>query len=200
MAATVRAGGHSRRLEELCRIKTERLDAVIVARPSGFALKSRSEFPPRSGGVYAFWWTGAFNVLRQRQKTLILKGPGGRDVVLDLDDDWLGIEAGNPVPVYVGKTADNIFSRLGKHLLLGKPKKVVQQGRRKTTGPTASCQLRAGIERLFPRFQAPIDLIRENIGMSYVVLHGDDQAANRFYLEDLAIGWMRPVLNVDVER
>jgi hypothetical protein len=31
-------------------------------------------------------------------------------------------------------------------------------------------------------------------------LDGDRHAANRLYLEGLAIGLMRPVLNIDVER
>ena len=40
----------------------------------------------------------------------------------------------------------------------------------------------------------------DNIGLSYVILNGDENAANRFYLEDLAIGLMRPPFNVDIER
>ena len=40
----------------------------------------------------------------------------------------------------------------------------------------------------------------DNIGLSYVILDGDKNAANRFYLEDLAIGLMRPPFNVDIER
>ena len=36
--------------------------------------------------------------------------------------------------------------------------------------------------------------------MSYVLLDGPIHAANSFYLEDMAIGLMRPPLNVDVER
>ena len=39
-----------------------------------------------------------------------------------------------------------------------------------------------------------------NVGLSYVLLDGPIHAANRFYLEDMAIGLMRPPLNVDVER
>jgi hypothetical protein len=45
-----------------------------------------------------------------------------------------------------------------------------------------------------------LNLILENIGLSYVSLDGDANAANRFYLEDLAIGLMRPPFNVDIER
>lgn len=40
----------------------------------------------------------------------------------------------------------------------------------------------------------------DNVGISYVVLSGDEHAVNRFYLEDLAIGMMRPPLNIDIER
>ena len=44
------------------------------------------------------------------------------------------------------------------------------------------------------------DLVLDNIGLSFVVLDGDDHAANRFYLEDYAVGLMRPALNIDIER
>jgi hypothetical protein len=60
--------------------------------------------------------------------------------------------------------------------------------------------LRAGVEHLFPRELDSRTLILENVGLSYVLLDGDAHAANRFYLEDLAIGLMRPPFNVDIER
>jgi hypothetical protein len=40
----------------------------------------------------------------------------------------------------------------------------------------------------------------DNVGLSWVELPGDEHAANRFYLEDLAVGLMRPMLNIDIER
>ncbi len=73
-------------------------------------------------------------------------------------------------------------------------------GAKKLKAPTTSCQLRAGIEHLFTSHTNTRALILENVGLSYVVLNGDDHAANRFYLEDMAIGLMRPALNVDIER
>ena len=39
-----------------------------------------------------------------------------------------------------------------------------------------------------------------NVGLSYVLLDGDEHAAHRFYLEDLAIGLMHPPFNIDIER
>jgi len=53
---------------------------------------------------------------------------------------------------------------------------------------------------LWGLYWLPLRLIREHVGMSYVALDGDEHAANRFYLENLAIGRMRPLLNMDVER
>ena len=40
----------------------------------------------------------------------------------------------------------------------------------------------------------------DNVALSYVTLDGDEHAAHRFYLEDLAIGLMHPPFNVDIER
>lgn len=74
------------------------------------------------------------------------------------------------------------------------------EGPAKQRRPTTSCQLRAGVEHLFPRERDTRSLVLKNVGLSFVVLHGDDHAANRFYLEDMAIGLMRPPLNVDIER
>jgi len=66
--------------------------------------------------------------------------------------------------------------------------------------PTTTCQLRSGIDHLFPRAPNTRELMLKNVGLSFVRLDGDGEAANRFYLEDMAIGLMRPPFNVDVER
>jgi hypothetical protein len=73
-------------------------------------------------------------------------------------------------------------------------------GAKKAPRPSTSCQLRAGVEHLFPNEEDSRSLTLENLGLSFVVLNGNNHAANRFYLEDLAIGLMRPPFNVDVER
>jgi hypothetical protein len=118
-----------------------------------------------------------------------------------MDDEWLGLSTRLPIPLYVGKNAANISKRIGQHLRL-KDKRMLPLGGdgRKHPPPTTSCQLRAGIEHMFRRAGDTRTLILENVGLSYVVLHGNNHAANRFYLEDLAIGLMRPPYNVDVER
>ena len=139
--------------------------------------------------------------LTRRNRDLVLHGPGGRDVHLAIDDDWLGLATGLPVPLYVGKNADSIASRVGKHLRLKDVRMLPLGGdAKKAERPTTSCQLRGGVEHLFPDEEDTRTLILDNVGLSYVKLDDDAHAANRFYLEDLAIGLMHPPLNVDVER
>jgi hypothetical protein len=196
--ATVHPGSLGRRFEHLCRLEQSRLRDCVKRQSTRYVLPSESL--PDRGGVYAFWWTGSTPTLRRRQRHLVLRGPGGRGVRLHFTDEWLGIEAGGPFPLYIGKTADSIRTRVRLHLLLGSFERVLQGGAQKAKAPTTSCQLRAGIERMFPKAKTPLELLLDNVGLSYVILDGDPHAANRFYLEDLAIGMMRPVLNVDIER
>jgi len=199
MAGVVHGGSLGRWFEELCRIKKTRLHEVVV--PSETMLSSGKL--PSKGGVYVFWWTGPISMLKtwRCSRTLELPGPGGRSVLLKMDDEWLGLSTRLPIPLYVGKNAANISKRIGQHLRL-KDKRMLPLGGdgRKHPPPTTSCQLRAGIEHMFRRAGDTRTLILENVGLSYVVLHGNNHAANRFYLEDLAIGLMRPPYNVDVER
>ena len=189
-------------MECLCRIRVAPLGKIIRRRRSAYAIDGGAEEPPHAGGVYAYWWVGALQVLSQMERRLIFHGPGGRDVEVLVDEEWLGLRAGQPVPLYVGKTADSIRRRMGLHLKLGSKGRLLGRGSgvRKAKAPTTSCQLRAGIERLFPRHDDPVQLIGENVGMSFVTLDGDAHATNRFYLENLAIGRMWPILNMDVER
>jgi len=118
-----------------------------------------------------------------------------------VDEEWLGLATGLPVPLYVGKTAESLQRRVGQHLRLRDRRTIhTAGGRRKQRAPTTSCQLRAGVDHLFPHRRDTRQLVLENIGVSFVLLDGPTHAANRFYLEDLAVGLMRPPLNVDVER
>ena len=201
MPGIVHGGSLGRWFEELCRIKHSKLLDVVHGSAS---LRIRSKCLPPRGGVYAFWWTGPRELLRSKacNRRLNLHGPRGRSVRLEIDDEWLGLATDLPVPLYVGKNANRIARRVGQHLLLGTSGRVLPSvlGPQRPKAPTTSCQLRAGVEMLFLRDKRPLDLILENIGLSYVELDGDDHAANRFYLEDLAIGLMRPPINVDVER
>lgn len=195
--SSVHGGTIGRWFEELCRIKHSQLLEVVSKNHE--SLKANSL--PKESGIYAFWWTGSTELLSQRNRHIVLKGPGERPVELFFDDEWLGTEAGYPVPLYVGKTTSGINRRIGQHLML-KAKRILPLGENaeKAKAPTTSCQLRAGVEHFFQTQEDTRTLILENVGLSYVLLDGDEHAANRFYLENLAIGLMRPPLNVDIER
>lgn len=196
--AAFQTGSLGRWFEQLCRIKHDALREVAVS--SGIRIAAGSL--PKLGGVYAFWWTGALDLLRDEAvRTIALHGPGGRLVPLQFDDEWLGLSTGLPVPLYVGKSADSMAKRVGQHVRL-KSKRMLPTGQsvKKKEQPTTSCQLRAGIEHIFPNERDTRTLILDNVGLSYVILDGDKHAAHRFYLEDLAIGMMHPPFNVDIER
>lgn len=199
-------GVHGRSLgrwfEELRRLKHHALEEIVASK--GVKLRLRPNVLPKAGGVYAFRWTGPRTIFASEEfnRRIHLHGPGGRTVQLEVDEEWLGLDADLPVPLYVGKNAQSLSSRIGQHLLLGTSGRVIprQLGTQRHKPPTTSCQLRSGIEHFFLQEDEPRDLILANVGLSYVVLHGDVNGANRFYLEDLAVGLMRPPINVDIER
>lgn len=192
----VHPGNLQRWYEQLCRIRHSPLRSVV---PTGFTVSSEV---PDEAAIYAFWWVGPLDRLASAHLDLVLKGPGGRPIPLRFDAEWLGLEAGTPIPLYVGKTAAGLRTRVKQHLLLGRARAVDCSAgdSLKVERPTTSCQLRAGVDQLFPVEADTRDLVLDNVGLSYVLLPGDVNAANRFYLEDLAVGMMRPALNVDVER
>jgi hypothetical protein len=199
MPSTVHAGTLQRWYESLCRIRHETLRPLFNDSLRGL----KTSALPGQGAVYAFWWTGPLAMLRPEScnRHIELAGPGGSAVGIYIDDEWLGINADLPIPLYVGKTAHSVAKRIAQHVRITDLRTTVMfEGTKKQPRPTTSCQLRAGVEHLFPQLQETRDLVLDNVGLSYVILHGDEHAANRFYLEDLGVGLMRPALNIDIER
>src|SRR5260370_36117801 len=150
MPGVVHAGSQLRWHEELCRIKIPKLREVAAY--NGRSLQGGRL--PQKGGVYCFWWTESPDLLSgpDCNRHIELHGPGGRPVALHLDDEWLGLRTGLPIPLYVGKNADSIGKRVGQHLRLQDDRVTpLFEGYRKQARPTTSCQARAGIEHLFPQ-------------------------------------------------
>ncbi len=178
---------------EIVRKLTEGIEPL-----GSFLGKGRNSIPAQSG-VYAFWWLGDKKKLFASRRDIWLKGPAGSEVKLKFKD-WFPPEAPHPA-LYVGKST-NLKNRISLHILIGKTDKLYPASERhhKVKPVTTSCQLRTGIEHIFPKEKDPSGLILKEVGVSFVFPAGDDAVAERFYLEDLAVGFFRPWFNLDSER
>lgn len=154
---------------------------------------------PLSAGVYAFWWTGSREQLLQANRHIVLKGPGGKSVDVHYHDWW---PAEAPFPcLYVGK-ATNLRRRFREHLLPGTAGRAHRalSGNLKTKPRTSSCQLRFGIEHIFPAESDPLALIADSVGFSWCDEFPENAVAERFFAEDRLVGHFRPWFNIDSER
>lgn len=154
---------------------------------------------PEGPGVYAFWWVGEKGTLLAANRTVVLKGPNEVRVTVEYRD-WWPADLAYPC-LYVGKST-NIRKRFGLHI------KRKSQGRlhdahpenHKASPNTTSCQLRWGIEHIFPREPNPLGIIFESVGFSYRTDFPDNAIAERFFEEDRLVGTWRPWFNIDSER
>lgn len=152
------------------------------------------------GGVYAFWWCGNQDDLKEKLlfRNYPLKGPGGKEITIRFSEDWIKRASfQDRICLYVGKST-NMRKRVSGHLRLktenlwnGSP----TVGNKK---PNTVSQLRIGIERIFDRNMR--DEIISNVALTWEVLDGEEHCVNRFYLENLVIGTYYPIFNVDIER
>ena len=172
------------------------LEESVVAVQS---IWKREHILPTTPGVYAFWWIGDRAKLLQSNRHIILKGP--RELPVNVEyRDWWPEEAKFPC-LYVGKST-NIKKRFSLHIKrksLGRLHHPVE-GNFKAKPWTTSCQLRFGVEHIFPLETNPLDLIEGNIGFSYNTTFSDNAIAERFFEENRLIGYYRPWFNIDSER
>jgi hypothetical protein len=154
---------------------------------------------PELAGVYAFWWIGDRAELMSSVRHMVLKGPNGRDVDVTFDD-WWPRNLDYPC-LYIGKTT-NLKNRLPLHIMRGSPGRVHTAGLKnaKAKPKTSSCQLRVGIEHIFPREMDTLSLIYEKVGFSFRTDFADNAIAERFFEEDRLVGTWRPWFNIDSER
>jgi hypothetical protein len=154
---------------------------------------------PMSPGVYAFWWVGPMAQLLDANRLIVLRGPRGMRVKVHYHDWW---PKDAPYPcLYVGK-ATKLKRRFGQHLLRGTFDRAHEplDGNHKATPKTTTCQLRFGIEHVFPLETKPLTLIDKNVGFSWCDDFPDNAVAERFFAEDRLIGHLRPWFNIDSER
>lgn len=154
---------------------------------------------PSKPGVYAFWWIGTKAELLAANRHIVLKGPGEKPVDVEYRD-WWPSELAYPC-LYVGKST-NIKTRFSLHIKRGTEGRLHQAlpGNAKAKPCTTSCQLRFGIEHVFPHEPNPLKVISEKVGFSYRTDFPDNAIAERFYEEDRLVGTWRPWFNIDSER
>jgi len=154
---------------------------------------------PETAGVYAFWWIGSKEELLASNRHIVLKGPGERPVDVTYGD-WWPKELLYPC-LYVGKST-NIKKRFSLHIKRGSPGRlhVPLQGNKKAKPATSSCQLRFGIEHVFPYEADPLSVIYAKVGFSFNTNFHSNAIAERFFEEDKLVGLWRPWFNIDSER
>jgi hypothetical protein len=169
-------------------------------------IKPLGEYYPQGGnlimaapGLYSFWWLGSRKLLMNAQCNVTLKGPGEKPIYLRYDD-WFPAELPH-CPLYIGKST-NLKKRISQHILIKTKSRIYPKTKNfeKVKPKTSSCQLRTGIEHIFPCEDEPLSLIMKNVGISFCELPEARNVADRFYLEDYAIGYYRPWFNLDSER
>ena len=173
-------------------------DPVNIRSVKQIAPKRSIELPTEPG-VYAFWWIGDLQTLLASNRTVVLKGPNEQRVQVEYRNWWPGYLT-YPC-LYVGKTT-NIQKRFSQHLKRGSTQRLhgAHPEHHKAEPNTTSCQLRWGIEHIFPREQRPLNLIEAFVGFSYRSDFGENAVAERFFEEDRLVGNWKPWFNIDSER
>jgi len=153
---------------------------------------------PERPGVYAFWWVSSKDLLMQANTYIVLKGPGGSPVDVEYQD-WWPDDLVYPC-LYVGKST-NMKNRFSQHIKRGTTGRLHgwNPDNTKAKPATTSCQLRFGIEHVFPHENDPLNLIVSSVGFSYRTEFPDNPIAERFFEEDRLIGAFRPRFNIDSE-
>src|ERR1039458_6180480 len=121
---------------------------------------------PKIPGVYAFWWIGEREQLLAANRHIVLKGPRGQSVDVEYRD-WWPAELAYPC-LYVGKST-NICKRFSLHIKRDCPGRLhdAHPLHWKATPHTTSCQVRWGIEHIFPHDKDPLNIIFKSVGFSY---------------------------------
>ncbi len=158
---------------------------------------------PKKGGLYGFWWTGDINFFLKNIKDHqhLLKGRQTEEELVNIkfSKEWINLATlKGKVCLYIGKTM-NLQKRITSHV---KPRTEdiwgstdFDSGRK----PNTASQMRIGIERICKTKQG-LEIVLQNVSISYVEMDGVNNCVNKFYLEDLLVGTYFPLLNIDIER
>jgi len=168
-------------------------------KPVGKIFSGQRILLPETAGVYAFWWIGQKVELLSANRHIVLKGPSQRPVDVTYGD-WWPPELVYPC-LYIGKST-NIKKRFSLHIKRGSARRLHMplEGNKKAKPKTTSCQLRFGIEHIFPLEKDPLSIIYTKVGFSFNIDFAKNAIAERFFEEDRLVGYWRPWFNIDSER
>lgn len=154
---------------------------------------------PERPGVYAFWWVAPKTQLMAANRHIVLNGPNQQPVDVEYEEGWPP-ELQYPC-LYVGKST-NIRKRFALHIKPGSVGRLSQahSAHVKPRPSVSSCQLRFGIEHIFPHEQDPLSLIFRSVGFSYRADFPENAIAERFFEESRLVGVWRPWFNIEAER
>jgi hypothetical protein len=173
-------------------------------------------------GIYAFWLLNDLDKTIKLNKVISLIGPDERPTFSIWQDNLT--RDSDQMCLYIGKTA-NFTDRIAMHLMLGtdnwycpeKPGELLEKLNelKKKHDNTdfifkrnSQCQFRAGFEHLFKRVISDDErrsILTNHIGISFHEIRPEDGGYDlsineRYYLENLCIGYFRPWFNLDSER
>ena len=154
---------------------------------------------PEQPGVYAFWWVASKAQLMAANQYIVLNGPNQQPVDVEYED-WWPPELQYPC-LYVGKST-NIRKRFALHIKQGSAVCLRQahSGHVKPRPSVTTCQLRFGIEHIFPDEQNPLSMIFRSVGFSFRADFPENAIAEHFFEESRLVGIWCPWFNIEAER
>lgn len=199
-------------LEEIVNLDTGRLRTQYLRKTLDQLFVRPGEKHAVLSGVYAFFWTGGADMIDGERLTANYQGKaikGSKDVDGEsrFVDHALKWQFTSPdcQCLYVGKTQD-FPTRLGLHIKAGtrseywysSDKGQLALENNRLHKPTTSCQLRSGMEHLFPdKNTDTLALIKSHVRYFFEPSIFPEY---RFYREYELVSDHKPWFNLDVER
>jgi len=152
---------------------------------------------PNDRGIYALWLIQDLDT--QLNLDVQFKGPRNKENIY-ISSNYSKIEKPFKYQcLYIGKTT-NFKNRISMHLMLGT--KDWYSGKTATNSilkRNTQCQFRAGFEHILKNSKCSDnrELMINSVGLSFVP---KESFEDRFFLENLAIGYYKPWFNLDSER
>lgn len=174
----------------------------------GLSKEKCAKYFQGNAGIYAFWWMKPLDKEKLNFQ-VEYKAPHNPEKQY-IQSEWeFNFANGKFQSLYIGKTT-TLINRLSWHLMLDTnewynetkmPKEAKgrwEKNKKQIFKRNSQCQFRAGFEHLIKNINGGhIDIMKNSVGITFIP---EEKFEDRFYIEDLAIGYYRPWFNLDSER